>query len=224
MTAVDQAIQLQPSGLAPRMGKAMIYLAQGDTMAARAVIAEAAKDTPPTVVAAYFGVQWDLYWALDRPMQEVLLRLGLRGFDDDEGSRASVLAAVHHLHGNLSVARAYGDSAHRLYGGQLAEMPNQDYLLALDAVSLAYAGKRDEAIREGERSVELLPVSKDAYSGAYNLHQLVRTYLILGEKEKGLAATRQLLANPYFISPGWLRVDPTFDPLRGDPRFEALTR
>ena len=224
MTAVDQAIQLTPNGLQPRMTKAMIYLAQGDTVGAREVIFATTKEVPPTVVAAYFGVQWDLYWALDRQMQEVLLRLGLRGFDDDEGSRASVLAAVHHLHGNLAAARAYGDSAHRLYAAQLAELPDENYMLALDAVALAYAGKRDEAIRSGERSVELLPVSKDAYSGAYNLHQLVRTYLILGEKEKALTATRQLLANPYFISPGWLRIDPTFAPLRGDPRFEALTK
>jgi serine/threonine-protein kinase len=224
MTAADQAIQLTPNGLAPRMGKTMIYLAQGDTIGAREVIAAASKDIPPTVVAAYFGVQWDLYWALDRQMQEVLLRLGLRGFDDDEASRASVMAAVHHLHGNLAAARAYGDSAHRLYAAQLADLPDSDYLLALDAVSLAYGGKRDEAIKAGERSVQLLPVSKDAYSGAYNLHQLIRTYLIVGEKEKALARIKDLLSNPYFISPGWLKVDPTFAPLRGDPRFEALTK
>jgi len=224
MTTVDQAIQLTPDGLSPRMTKAMIYLAQGDTVGAREVIATASKDVAPTVVAAYFGVQWDLYWALDRPMQEVLLRLGLRGFDDDEGSRASVLAAVHHLHGNLATARAYGDSAHRLYGAQLRELDDENYLLALDGVALAYAGNREEAIKEAERSVELLPVSKDAYSGAYNLHQLIRTYLIVGEKEKALARIKDLLSYPYFISPGWLKVDPTFVPLRGDPRFEALTK
>ncbi|HKP30492.1 MAG TPA: hypothetical protein VJU15_13855 [Gemmatimonadales bacterium] len=80
------------------------------------------------------------------------------------------------------------------------------------------------AVKAGERSVELLPLSKDAYSGAYNLHQLIRTYLILGEKEKALSRPRELLSKPYFISPGWLRVDPTFDPLRGDPRFEALAQ
>jgi TolB-like protein len=222
LVAVDQAIQLSPDGLAPRMTKAMIYLAQGDLPGARAVIAAATKEAAPAVVAAYFGVQWDLYWALDRPLQDVLLRLGLRGFDDDEASRANVLAAVHHLHGNLAAARVYGDSAHTVYADQLKELPDQDYLLALDAVVLAYAGKRADAIRAGERSVALLPVSKDAYSGAYNLHQLIRAYLIVGEKEKALARTQELLSKPYFISPGWLRVDPTFDPLRGDPRFEAL--
>jgi hypothetical protein len=155
-------------------------------------------------------------------MQDVLLRLGLRGFDDDEASRASVLAAVHHLHGNMAAARAYGDSAHVLYAAQLKDLPDQDYLLALDAVALAFAGRKAEAVRAGERSAGLLPVSKDAYSGAYNLHQLIRTYLILGEKEKALVRIKELISRPYFISPGWLRIDPTFDPLRGDPRFDAL--
>jgi serine/threonine-protein kinase len=224
LVAVDQAIQLSPSGLSPRLIKAMIYLAQGDLPGARTVIAATTKEVAPAVVAAYFGVQWDLYWALDRPLQDVLLRLGLRGFDDDEASRASVLAAVHHLHGNLAASRVYGDSAHRLYALQLKDLPDQDYLLALDAVALAYAGKRAEAIRAGERSAELLPVSKDSYSGAYNLHQLIRAYLIVGEKEKALVRIQELLSKPYFISPGWLRIDPTFDPLRGDPRFEAMAR
>ncbi len=224
LVAVENAIQLSPTGLSPRMTKAMIYLAQGDLPGARAVITATTKEVAPAVVAAYFGVQWDLYWALDRQLQDVLLRLGLRGFDDDEASRASVLAAVHHLHGNLAATRTYGDSAHRLYAQQLEDLPNQDYLLALDAVALAYAGRRAEAIRAGERSVELLPLSKDAYSGAYNLHQLIRTYLILGEKEKTLVRLQELLSKPYFISPGWLRVDPTFDPLRGDSRFEAMTK
>jgi len=89
---------------------------------------------------------------------------------------------------------------------------------------MAYLGRREAAIREGERGVALMPVSKNASVGAYIQHQLVRIYLLVGEPEKALDHLEPLLRMPYYLSPGWLRIDPTFDPLRGNPRFERLLR
>jgi hypothetical protein len=50
----------------------------------------------------------------------------------------------------------------------------------------------------------------------------VRIYLLAGEPEKALDQLEPLLKMPYFLSPGWLRIDPTFAPLRGNTRFERL--
>ena len=75
---------------------------------------------------------------------------------------------------------------------------------------------------EGERGVALLPITRDAYAGAYVQHQLARIYLLVGEPEKALDQLEPLLEVPYYLSPGWLRIDPTFAPLRGNPRFEQL--
>ncbi len=91
-------------------------------------------------------------------------------------------------------------------------------------LALAYLGRRDEAVREGERGVGLLPISRDGYSGPYLQHQLVRIYLILGEREKALDLLEPLLKVSYFLSPAWLAIDPNFAPLKGHPRFEALRR
>ena len=89
-------------------------------------------------------------------------------------------------------------------------------------IVLAYLGRKDEAIREGLRGVELNPVSKDGFGGPYIQLQLVRIYLLVGEPEKALDQLEPLLKIPYHLSPGWLRIDPTFDPLRNNPRFEKL--
>jgi hypothetical protein len=83
-------------------------------------------------------------------------------------------------------------------------------------------GRKDEAIQEGERGAAMLPISRDASSGAYYQHQLVRIYLMVGEQERALDRLEPLLRMPYHLSPGWLRIDPDFAGLKGNPRFEKL--
>jgi adenylate cyclase len=92
----------------------------------------------------------------------------------------------------------------------------------LHGLALAYLGRREEAMREGERGTALVPIGRDAYQGPYLQHQLVRIYMILGETEKALDLLEPLLKIPYYLSPGWLAIDPNFAPLKGNPRFEKL--
>jgi hypothetical protein len=89
-------------------------------------------------------------------------------------------------------------------------------------VALAYLGRNAEAVREGQRGVELQTISQDAYGGPYEQLQLARIYLLVGEPEKALDQLEPLLRIPYYLSPGWLRIDPTFDSLRNNPRFVKL--
>jgi len=65
-------------------------------------------------------------------------------------------------------------------------------------------------------------VTKDAYVGPDIQRQLARIYILVGEPEKALDHLVALLAMPYYLSPGWLRIDPNFDPLRANPRFQQL--
>jgi hypothetical protein len=101
-------------------------------------------------------------------------------------------------------------------------MPDDPQRHVVLGLSLAYLGRKEEAIREGQRGLALLPMAKDAYSGAYAQHQLVRIYLLVGEPEEALDQPEPLLKIPYFLSQGWLKIDPNFDPLRKTPRFQEL--
>jgi hypothetical protein len=67
-----------------------------------------------------------------------------------------------------------------------------------------------------------MPVRRDGFFGPYVQLQLVRIYILTGEPERAMDQLEPLLHIPFYISPGWLRVGPTFDPLRTNARFRKL--
>ena len=200
----------------------MAYLAQGDLEGARRVIADAPPSVEPTALVTFFANYWDLFWVLDDGQQRLLLRLPPGAFDGDRGAWGLVRAQTHFVRGDTAMARVYADSARLGLEQTLADTPDDPQRRMLRGLALAYMGRKAEAIREGERGLALLPPSGDGYTGPYLEHQLARIYILAGEPEKALDRLEPLLRAPYYLSPGWLRIDPTFDPLRKHPRFRKL--
>jgi serine/threonine-protein kinase len=220
--ALDRSLVLAPTNLSVIEMKAQVALAQGDLAGARAVVRAALPTVDPEALFVFFANYWDLYWVLDDAQQQQLLTLPPSAFDDDPGAWGIVRAQTYWLRKDSAKARVYADSAQLAMAEQLRATPEDGQRHVLRGLALAYLGRKSEAIAEGERGLALLPVSRDAYSGAYNQHQLVRIYLLVGEPEKALDMLEPLLKIPYYLSPGWLKIDPTFDALRGNPRFERL--
>jgi tetratricopeptide (TPR) repeat protein len=193
----------------------MVYLAQGDLEGARRVLRSAPASLDPTSLVATVAQFWDLFWVLEEPQQHLLLRLGPSAFGESREGWGLALASTYALRGDQARARAYADSARIALEGKLSQQEDAQ-LRVLLGTALAYLGRRDDAVHEGERAVAMLPMSREAFVGPYIQHQLARIYLLAGEPEKAL------LRVPYFLSPAWLRIDPTFDPLRKNPRFQRL--
>jgi tetratricopeptide (TPR) repeat protein len=220
--ANDRALTLAPTNLAIIENKAMVALAQGDLTGARAVVRTALATVEPAALLVTFGNYWDLYWVLDDAQQQQLLTLPPSAWDNDRAIWAIVRAQTYQLRGNPTQARLYADSAQLAFAQQLRATPDDGQRHVIRGLALAYLGRKSEAIAEGQRAVALVPISRDAFQGAYDQHQLARIYLLVGEPEKALDQLEPLLKIPYYLSPGWLRIDPTFAPLKGNPRFEKL--
>jgi TolB-like protein/tRNA A-37 threonylcarbamoyl transferase component Bud32 len=86
----------------------------------------------------------------------------------------------------------------------------------------AYLGRKEEALREGQRAVELLPPEKDALDGVCMVEWLGLIAAWVGEKDLAFEQLDRIIRLPSPLSYGILKLMPFWDPLRGDPRFEKL--
>jgi serine/threonine-protein kinase len=220
--AADRGLALAPTNTGVIVNRVMVALAQGDFTGAQALLSSVPHEVEPATLVADLAASWDLFWVLDGPQQVLVLQLTPEAYGGDRGIWGYVLAQTLWLRGDTVQARAYADSAHSDFALQLQAAPEDAQRHVLYGISLAFLGRKDEAIREGRKAVELMPISKDALFGPFIQHELVRIYILVGEPEQALEALEPLLKMPYYLSPGWLRIDPMFDPLRDNPRFQRL--
>jgi serine/threonine-protein kinase len=94
-------------------------------------------------------------------------------------------------------------------------------LIALGLVD-ACLGLKEEALREGRRAVELLPVEKDALLGVALVQHLAMIAAWVGDKDLACEQLESIIRLPGFLHYGELKLLPWWDPLRGDPRFEKI--
>ena len=99
-----------------------------------------------------------------------------------------------------------------------------DYAEALSALGVvdAVLGNNEDAIREGRRAVELIPVGKSAIEGPLLIKYLAAIYAWTGDKGRAFEQLDKAVHLPGYLSYGELRLHPIWDPLRGDPRFEKI--
>ena len=130
---------------------------------------------------------------------------------------------VARLRGDEPAARAAFANARKELEQIVREQP--DYAAALCAIGVVDAalGNKQDALREGERAVELMPVGKSAIDGAMLVQYLAIIYAWTGDKDRAIERLTEAMKLPgSHVTYGHLRLNPFWDPLRGDPRFKGI--
>ncbi len=126
------------------------------------------------------------------------------------------------LAGDSAEARTAFDSARVELQALVDEDPTEPRYRSALGLALAGLGRAEEAAREGEEGVRLMPPEREAWRGARRLADLARIYAMTGRAEEAIDRLEYLLSVPSDHSVWTLRLDPSWDPLRGNPRFDAL--
>src|SRR5205809_5864550 len=87
---------------------------------------------------------------------------------------------------------------------------------------LAYLNEKDSALAEAQRAAELVPESKDAFGGPEIAGGVAEVHAILGDNDRAIEILDGLLSRPSAVTVQGLKLNPIWDPLRSDPRFQAL--
>jgi TolB-like protein/Tfp pilus assembly protein PilF len=156
---------------------------------------EAAENLPDDQLATFPGALGGKYYSIG------FARKALR---DEAGAREAFLKAKNAVE------------------GELKRSPDVEKTHIQLAKALAQLGEKDAALTEAQRATELLPESKDAFGGPEITAGVAEVYSILGDSDRAIETLEGLLSRPSPITVQGLKVNPIWDPLRNDPRFQAL--
>jgi TolB-like protein/class 3 adenylate cyclase/Flp pilus assembly protein TadD len=224
--ALDRAIALVPKDAAMRARPAEIELhwhadARPLVSMIQAIIA---KDSREAQNIAELSLNAALY---DRDFDAALRALAALPIDGCH--RETILfprvwceGIVAQMRGDKVAARAAFSSARNEMAKLVREQPAYPEALCALGMADAVLGNKEDAIREGRRAVELLPVTKDAVIGPLLVQNLALIYAWTGEKDLAFEQLSAAAKLPGYLSYGELRLHPDWDPLRSDPRFDKI--
>jgi tetratricopeptide (TPR) repeat protein len=137
-------------------------------------------------------------------------------------SRSFLMATVYAQKKDEAKARASYEDARARAENAVAESPEDGPRHALLGLIYAGLGRCEEALAEGKRAVELLPEAKDAFDGPILAISRARINMMCGDFDTALALLDRSLQTPSGVTIQELRLDPVWDALRGDPRFQQM--
>jgi tetratricopeptide (TPR) repeat protein len=223
---LDRVIAGSPQAFQPRALKGfMAVLWKGDLSAAEKVFSSTPPESDPEGL-----ITWSRAWilTLERKLPEALQVLerfrGETMFTTTTAPcpKAFVKGLIHQLQGDNTQAQPELEHARLVSEKLLREAPDDSARHGQHGLILAALGQKQEAIAEGKRAVELLPESQDALDGPQATATLAQIYAWTGEFDEAFRLLDHLFAVPSNVTVPILKLDPAWDPLRQDPRYQAL--
>jgi TolB-like protein/Tfp pilus assembly protein PilF len=227
---IDRALDIAPGDNGVLVRKVDTYQALGQIDQADAVLAHMHTDVNDATMI--FATARQLLLRHNYSAGVALMQSSLPKLDPSQHSDHSGLlllrAQFQQLAGDAAGAKASYTESRQEVQSLLREQPdNAGHISALAMVD-AGLGDKEAALQEADRAMAKLPASRDALFGP--LHEELRARILarFGEKERAITSLQHLLAIPYAgwfggpITPALLQIDPDWDNLRGDPRFQKL--
>jgi TolB-like protein/Flp pilus assembly protein TadD len=223
---LDRAIAASPQSFQPRALKGfMAVLWKGDLSAGEKVFSSVPPESDESGLTTW-GRAWIL--TLQRKFPDALQLLerfrGETMFTTTTAPcpKSLLEGEIYRLQGDKTKAQESFETARMVSEKLLREVPGDAARHAQHGLILAALGQKQEAIAEGKRAVELLPESQDALDGPQCTSALAEIYACSGELDEAFRLLDHLFAIPSNLTVPMLKLDPAWDPLRKDPRFQAL--
>lgn len=223
--ALERAITLRPELLEGYLFKAALYMSwRGDQPLAEAEFQRAA-----TQLGMHDVVEWLLQPGVSGSFRfagpqfgEALENFTLDGSDADPAAYYLARAERAEVAGREAEAVQHYDQARQLLEVTVAEIPDEPFFYALLGSAYAGAGMAEQAVETGRRLLELAPVDENPWDNADYLWYMAEIYVLAGMVDEAIEQVEVALQYPTTVSRAWLNVEPFWDPLRSDPRFQAL--
>jgi TolB-like protein/Flp pilus assembly protein TadD len=226
---LDRALDIKPDDAGTKVARALVdFDWKADTRPLHETLASIAAKDPaamPSVADSWFNcalAEHDVAAA-----REALAALGDNSFGMDisqfgEFRRGFGEALIARLAKDEAKAREAFAAARLEQQKSVQAQPNYGPALSVLALIDAALGRKEQALQEGRRAVELLPVEKDSVGGPAVIQYLAVIAAWVGEKDLALEQLERAVRLPNTLSYGQLKLLPYWDPLRGDPRFEKI--
>jgi tetratricopeptide (TPR) repeat protein len=222
----DRAIEASPQSFGARALKGELAIKwKGDFSVAEKELALVPPGMDPEGLVSLGRVE---VLTLQRKLSEALQVIQqfreeiLTGHGTAPCPKAFLEAMLYSYLGDKLKAQAAFERARVVAEQLVRESPDDAARHAILGQILAGLGQKDAAIKEGKRAVELLPESQDAFDGPEATAALAQIYAWTGERDQAFSLLDHLLITPNGITVPVLKLDPVWDPLRKDPRFQAL--